>query len=155
MNGKLSRVRLVIGGTILASLATTAAYAYWSTDGTGTATAKAGTLIPAAVSPLTVSTSKLRPGGPAVSVQITISNPNPSAVTITHLTAGPITSDKPGCGDSADHPTGVTFDLSGISGSVDANDSATFTASANMDLTSVNECQGASFTSALTLAVQS
>ena len=131
--------------------AITGAYAYWTTTGSGTGSATSGTLQTVTIDAVTFDGGTLRPGGPATSVHIPATNSNNFAVDITSLTAGPIHSDKSGC-DDAD--TGVTIDLSGVTGSILANTTRPFTAPASMSTASVSACQGATFSAQLTLVVR-
>ena len=135
----------------------TGALAYWSTTGTGTGTATAGTLATVTVDQVIIG-NQLYPGGPNVDVTIQVKNSNTFPVTVFSMMAGPITSDKLGCGGGTGQDTGVTLDLSPVAGVISAGTSTTpcittFTAHASMDSTSVSACQSARFSSALTLVV--
>ena len=144
--GRKGRIALAV---VLVGFASTGAYAYWTTSGSGTGSASAGTLSQITIDDVVIGAA-LRPNGPARDVTIKLKNPNNFAVDIVSITAGAITSDKSGCNGSA---TGVTLDLSTVTGSIAANFTKTFTASASMSSSSVTECQGATFSSNLTLVV--
>ena len=133
----------------LAGFASTGAYAYWTTSGSGTGSASAGTLSQVTIDDVVIGAA-LRPNGPARDVTIKLKNPNNFPVDIVSITADAITSDKLGCGGSG---TGVTLDLSAVTGSIAANFTKTFTASASMSTSSATECQGSTFASNLTLVV--
>lgn len=124
------------------------AIAHWSSSGTGTGAASAGTLQPVAIDTVAFGLS-LRPAGPATNVTVHVSNPNDYAVVIDGVTAGTIHSDKLGC-DGVN--TGVSLDLAVLAGNLPPG-ASTFVASASMTGTSASACQGARFTSVLTLAV--
>ena len=131
--------------------AVTGAYAYWTASGSGTGSGAAGTLQTVTIDSVTFDGGTLRPGGPNTAVHIPATNSNSFAVDITSLAAGPIHSDKSGC-DGAD--TGVTVDLSGVTGSIPPNTTTSFTAPASMSTASVSACQGATFSTQLTLVVR-
>ena len=141
--------RMALAVVILAGFASTGAYAYWTTSGSGTGSASAGTLSQVTIDDVVIGAA-LRPNGPARDVTIKLKNPNSFPVDIVSIAADAITSDKSGCGGSG---TGVTLDLSAVTGSIAANFTKSFTTSASMSASSVNECQGATFASNLTLVV--
>lgn len=129
----------------------TAAFAYWTSPGFGTATATAGTLNSVTVDSV-VFTGRLRPGT-SIPVSVTVTNTNAFSVTIFSLGAGAVTSDKAGCGPSA---SGVTLSgLSGAAGTVLANGSTTLNIiTATMPPTAASACQGATFSTQLDLVVR-
>jgi hypothetical protein len=129
-------------------------YAAWTTNGTGSGYAKAGTAQALTTVDVSASTTAtLYPGGPAGDVSIRISNPNNYPVTVTGVTgSGAIT---PDAGHASCTTTGVTFtDQTGLSISVPASGATTATLSgaASMSNASVNGCQGATFTIPVTLS---
>jgi hypothetical protein len=126
------------------------AWADWSGSGSGQGTAKADSFQTVTVETVTFS-SEVYPGGPAVPVDIKFSNPNNFSVTIDSLTASTTTSSNLGCGD-AGNPTGVSLDLSAVVGTLASGDT-TLVAIALMDATSVSACQGATFSTPLSLVV--
>jgi hypothetical protein len=127
-------------------------YAAWTTNGTGSAYAKAGTA--AAIGTIDVSASTTATLYPGVSgdVLIKLDNPNPYVVTVTAVTGnGAIT---PDAGHSGCTTTGVTFtNQTGLSlvipaksGGVNGTLQTTLTNAASMSNASLNACQGATFT---------
>jgi hypothetical protein len=127
-------------------------YAAWTTNGTGSAYAKAGTS--AAISTVDVSASTAATLYPGVTgdVLIKLDNPNPYAVTVTAISGnGAIT---PDAGHSGCTTSGVTFsDQSSLSlvipaksGAVNGVLQTTLTGAAAMSNASLNACQGATFT---------
>jgi hypothetical protein len=147
MRKRVSR-KLAVLTMVMALAAVGLVYAAWTTNGTGSGYAKAGTA--QALSTVDVSastTATLYPGGPAGDVTIRISNPNSYPVTVTGVAGnGAITADA---GHAACTTTGVTFtDRTGLSIAVAANGqtTATLSGAASMSNASVNGCQGATFT---------
>ena len=144
--------RFLLAATALAVVGGASAYAHWTTPGTGTSSASTGTLATVSIDGVSFNGS-LRPAGPPADVTITVTNTNSFDVSIVSVTAGAITSDKPGCGGTG-QPTGVSLDLSAVTGLVPALTTNLYTASSSMDTTSVSACQGATFTTPLTLLVR-
>ena len=144
--------RLLIPATVLAVVGGGIAYASWTGPGTGTSSASSGTLATVSIDGVSFNGS-LRPNGPPAVVTITVMNTNSFAVDIVSVTAGAIISDKTGCGATG-QPTGVSLDLSAVTGFVPALTTNMYTASSSMDTTSVSACQGATFTAPLTLVVR-
>jgi hypothetical protein len=132
---------LVLGGI---------AYALWSADGSGSGNAKARTAITVDVNAAT-GTADLYPGATDGDIHFTLDNDNPYAITFDSFTAGTITSSN-----EADCPAAlVTVDDSGaISVGVGANATGTAGTIADvvtLDSTAGDDCQGVTFTIALTL----
>jgi hypothetical protein len=145
---KLSRkARLLAGaGTILVLGVVGLVYAAWTTNGSGSGYAKAGSaeaLTTVDVSAATV--ADLYPGSDG-NVLVRINNPNSFPVRVTNINGnGAITAD-------AGHPTctttGVTYTNQSGNFDVAANTAQTFTLNnaAHMSNASDNGCQGATFT---------
>lgn len=153
MRKRVSR-KLAVVTTVLAVSAVGLVYAAWTTNGTGSGYAKAGTAQALSTVDVSASTSAtLYPGGPAGDVKIEISNPNSYPVKVTGVSGnGTITADA---GHSGCTTTGVTFtDQTGLNISVAANSSATatLTGAASMSNASLNACQGATFTIPVTIS---
>jgi hypothetical protein len=128
-----------------------AAYAAWTSNGSGSATAKAGTVSALTTSVATVTTGLLYPGGPTGDVKITINNPNPFPVRVTQINGnGAITAAG---GTGACTTTGVTFTNQTGTFDVGASLSGTFTltGAASMSSASQDGCQNAVFTIPVTL----
>jgi hypothetical protein len=122
-------------------------YAAWTSSGTGSGYAKAGTAQALSTVDVSASTTATLYPGSNGDVLIEIDNPNPYPVRVTAITGnGTITADggHPGCvttGVSFANQTGLTIDVA-------ANDStqATLSGAASMSNASDNGCQGAVFT---------
>lgn len=129
------------------------AFAAWITSGSGSATAKAGSAVTLTTSASATSTATLYPGGAAGDAFIKVNNPNSFPVTVNTVTgSGAITADA---GHAACTTTGVTFtNATGLSIAVGAGASTdtTLTGKVSMDNTSLNACQGATFTIPVTIA---
>ena len=153
MRKRVSR-KLAVVTTMVCLTAVALVYAAWTTNGSGSGYAKAGTAQALSTVDVSASTSAtLYPGGPAGDVSIRISNPNSYPVTVTSVAGnGSIT---PDAGHAGCTTTGVTFtDQTGLSIAVPANGQTTTTLSgaASMSNASVNACQGATFTIPVTLS---
>jgi hypothetical protein len=122
-------------------------YAAWTTNGSGSGYAKAGTaqaLTTVDVSATTAAT--LYPGADG-NVLLKINNPNPYPVRVTDVTGnGTVTADS---GHAACVTTGVTFTdqhSQTIDIAAGAQTQTTLTGAAHMSNASDNGCQGATFT---------
>ena len=158
MRKQVSR-KLAVVTTMVALAVVGLVYAAWTTNGTGSGYAQAGTA--QALSTVDVSastTATLYPGGPAGDVTIRVSNPNTYPVTVTGVTGnGTITADS---GHAACTTTGVSFtNQTGLSlsvpaktGGVNGEAQTTLSGAASMSNASVNGCQGATFTIPVTLS---
>ena len=94
----MSRVsKIVTGAAVLLLVGTAAAFALWTTAGSGTGGASTGTMQPVTLSTGTVSGTALYPGLTADgtstggTLTVTASNPNPFPVTVTVTVASPAT----------------------------------------------------------------
>jgi hypothetical protein len=142
-------VAAIVGGVLAVS--GTAAYAYWTAQGTGTGTA--GTA--AASQPLTIaqdtfSGSALTPGGVAQAINGTITNPNTFTVPITLTAAPAVDSAHAGC-----LPAWYTVTLASPPSSVPAGGTASFggtVALTNLPGTNQDACKGATVTITYTAA---
>ena len=147
----LSRKGRLLGGglTAIALIVAGLAYAAWTTNGTGSGTAKAQSAQNLTTSDVSATTSANLYPGATGNVKIEINNPNPYPVKVTEISGnGAITPDSAhaaGC-----TTTGVTFSdqSDGLSISVPANGSVTSTLNnaVSMSNQSSNGCQGAVFT---------
>lgn len=157
MRKRVSR-KLAVLTTMTALTVVGLVYAAWTTNGTGSGYAKAGTAQALSTVDVSASTSAtLYPGGPAGDVKIRISNPNTYPVTVTSVNgSGTITAD-------AGHPTctttGVSFtdqtvsiSVPAKSGGVNGETETTLSGAASMSNASSNGCQGATFTIPVTLS---
>jgi hypothetical protein len=150
-----SRRRIALSVVLIGFLGGGIAYSYWTTQGTGSGNATAGTLQTVKIDTVSFPTAtavRLYPGGPTTPVTITVTNPNSFPVTVSSLTYGAITSENLGCsGSNAE----VTIDLTGIENStISANATQNLTASASMGVDSASACQGATFSSSFNLGVR-
>jgi hypothetical protein len=97
---KRKKLWIVTAVVVVAGAAAGVIYAAWSASGTGSGDAgslTAKSLVVTAVSP-GASASSLYPGGPAGWVYLTVNNPNPYDVNVTHLSWGvPTSTDTTDC----------------------------------------------------------
>jgi hypothetical protein len=147
MRKRVSR-KLAVVATVAVLSVVGLVYAAWTTNGSGSGYAKAGTAQALSTVDVSASTSAtLYPGGPAGDVLIRISNPNSYPVKVTAVSGnGSIT---PDAGHASCTTTGVTFtDQTGLNISVPASGqtTATLAGAASMSNASVDGCQGATFT---------
>ena len=139
-----TRRAAVVGFSTIAVLGASAAFAAWTTEGTGTGSATAGS-----DKPLTVSVSPatgLFPTG-TTNVAYTVTNPNDYAVTLSQVSLQNVTVDKTGCVPSVVSGGPVTVSDRIASGAT----SASKTFPVTMSNAATDECKGAVFT--LTLKV--
>ena len=138
--------------TLIAIVAVGFVYAAWTTNGSGSGYAKAGSSQPLTTVDVSASTAATLYPGVSGDVKLQISNPNPYAVRVTGVSGnGTIT---PDAGHSGCTTTGVTFtNQSGLTIDVPASSSTTITltGAAAMSNASLNACQGATFTIPVTL----
>src|SRR2546423_7721588 len=144
--------------TILACLGLVGlVYAAWTTNGTGSGYAKAGTAQPISTADVSATTSATLYPGVSGDVLIKLDNPNPYAVTVTAVTgSGSITADAghSGCtttGVTFTNQTGLSLVIPAKSGGVDGVLQTTLTGATSMSNASLNACQGATFTIPVTL----
>ena len=131
-------------------------YAAWTTNGTGSAYAKAGTAQSLTTVDVSASTAATLYPGVSGDVLVKFDNPNPYAVTVTAVTgSGSITADA---GHAGCTTTGVTFtNQTGLSLVIPAKSGTdgvlqtTLTGAASMSNASLNACQGATFTIPVTI----
>lgn len=76
--------RIIVTTAVLAALGGGAAFAYWSSVGTGTGAAATGTSVPFTVTSQAATGGPLSPGGPSQTVAFTVTNPGTG---VQHLTA--------------------------------------------------------------------
>lgn len=144
----LPRKLFFVLAAVAALVVTGILFAAWSTSGSGTGYAKAGTASALALNDASAATTAdLYPGANGT-VKLSVTNPNPFAVRITAVTkqvAGTITSDK---GAACNASTGVTFNnQTGLTLDLAANTTSTFSLAnaVSMSNASDNTCQGAVF----------
>jgi hypothetical protein len=155
------RRAVVVTAAVTATLGGGIAVAAWTSSGSGTATAKAGTAsapTTGTVAGSAITTGLLYPGGPAGTVKLLVNNPNPYSVLVTGVAAG--TGAPTGSGGSGTcTTTGVIFTSQNPSSgnSVPANGSTTLTlpGAVNMSTQSDDGCQGATFSIPVTVTVVS
>lgn len=149
--------RWVAAGVAVGSLAAGAgvAYAAWTASGSGSGAARALTAQAVTVNPVAPGApgAGLYPGGPASWVYFSVSNPNPYAITGTHLSWGtPVSNDPADCPSSnvtldANAPTNVTLPIpaNGTSGAFQVFNVL------DMAHSAPDGCQGVSFTVSVTV----
>ncbi len=138
----------VVGAmTLIVMSAVGFVYAAWTTNGSGSGYAKAGTSQALTTVDVSASTTATLYPGVSGDVKIEIGNPNPYNVRVTAISGnGTIT---PDAGHSGCTTTGVTFtDQSSLTIDIAASSSTTttLTGAASMSNASLNACQGATFT---------
>ena len=122
-------------------------YAAWTTNGSGSGYAKAGSSQALTTVDVSASTAATLYPGASGDVKLQISNPNSYAVRVTAISgAGAITPDAShsGCtttGVSFTNQTNLTIDIPASSSTT-----TTLTGAASMSNASLNACQGAVFT---------
>lgn len=145
-------IALITLGAIVAG--GTAAYAYWTTQGTGTGTATTGSVEEVTV--LQENTpSGLYPGGPGVGINGTIVNDNDTDVNVGGLTAVVTATTAAGC-EADDYIIEGTAVLG--SNLIQENATTTWTGlTVRLDETGLNQdaCQGAGITITYTAAIGS
>ena len=149
-----TRIRIIGAGITLVVLAAVGlAYAAWTSSGSGSGYAKAGTAQQLTTVDVSANTSATLYPGADGDVRIKVSNPNPYPVRVTDVTGnGAITADA---GHAGCVTTGVSFtDQTGQTIDVAANGEAetTLTNAASMSNASDNGCQGAVFTIPVSLS---
>lgn len=128
------------------------AFASWTASGSGTGSAKAVSAVASTINSGTP-TADLYPGQANGDLYISVTNPNPYAVSFTSATFGAVSS-----GDEANCPaSNVTVDASASSLSINVPAGSTGTAATIADVVSMssgapNGCQGVTFTIAVTLS---
>jgi hypothetical protein len=145
---KLPRKLVFVLAAIVVLVLASIVLAAWSTSGSGTGYAKAGTASALVIGDASASTTAdLYPGSTgAVKLMVTNNNNFPVRVTaVSKQAAGTITSDK---GAACNASTGVTFtNQTGLALDVAANATQTFTLASAVSMTNAsdNTCQGAVF----------
>jgi hypothetical protein len=138
---------IAVSATLIGMTAVGAVYAAWTTNGSGSGYAKAGTSQALTTVDVSATTAATLYPGVSGDVKIQISNPNTYAVRVTGISGnGTIT---PDAGHSGCTTTGVSFtNQTGLTIDIPASSSTTttLTAAATMSNASVNACQGATFT---------
>ena len=142
-----NKKRYIASLTVMSLFTAGLVFAAWTTNGTGTAYAEAGTASPLTTIDVSASTTPTLYPGVSGDVLIRVNNPNSFAVRVTAVAGnGAIT---PDAGHSGCTTTGVTFtNQTGLTIDVPASSATTATMSgaASMSNASVNACQGAKFT---------
>jgi hypothetical protein len=150
-----ARKRQLIAGltTLLVFGVVGLVYAAWTTSGSGSGYAKAGSAQALTTVDVSASTAATLYPGANGDVLIKINNPNPYPVRITDVTGnGAVTADS---GHATCVTTGVTFTdqhTQTIDIPVSSQTQATLTGAAHMSNASDNGCQGATFTIPVSLS---
>ena len=149
------RVPTTLAATAAAVVITSMVFAAWTSNGTGSATTKAGSSQALSTVDASASTSATLYPGVNGDVKLTISNPNPFAVRVTSVALNGQNSDiTPDGGHASCSPTGVSFtnqtgltiDVPGKTGGTNGSATATLSGAASMSNASADGCQGATFT---------
>lgn len=144
---KLPRKLVFVLAAIVVLVLSSIVLAAWSTSGSGTGYAKAGTASALVIGDASASTTADLYPGATGSVKLAVTNNNNFPVRVTAVTkqAGAITSDK---GAACNAATGVTFtNQTGLTLDLAANSTQTFTLANAVSMTNAsdNTCQGAVF----------
>jgi hypothetical protein len=152
-NKRKQVVSLVV--TVMALSAVGLVYAAWTTSGSGSVYAKAGSSQSLTTVDASASTSATLYPGATGDVVLKVSNPNSYPIRVTGValngTNADITPDSghSGCtttGVSFTGATGLTLDVPAKSGGTNGTAQHTLTGAASMSNASVDGCQGATFT---------
>lgn len=152
---------ITAAGSLAAMAATALVLAAWTTNGSGSGYAKAGSSSPLSTVDVSASTTATLYPGKTGDVEIKISNPNGFAVQVTSVSLNGTNADiTPDAGHSGCTTSGVSFsDQTGLSinvpakvGAVNGATQATLTNAASMSNASLNACQGATFTIPVTIS---
>lgn len=134
-----------------------AAFAVWSSTGSGSGTATAGSTVALTTSSVTAPTSGAYPGGPAVALALVVSNPNGVPVRITSValdSTRPVTVTG-ASGTCATPPVAVSATGLSIALAANASDVAISVPSAlTLGAATASGCQGATFTVPVVLTGQ-
>jgi hypothetical protein len=151
--------KLIAGLACLAAVtAGSLVYAAWTSTGSGSGYAKAGTAIDLNTVDVSASTTATLYPGSSGDVLIKISNPNPYPIRVTGVSLnGTITADAghSGCtttGVSFTNQTSLAIDVAAKSGGVNGMTQTTLSGAASMSNASLDACQGAIFTIPVTLS---
>jgi hypothetical protein len=154
----MRRRSLVLLGAVvslLIGLSGGAAFAYFTSSGSGSGVATVGTPSPVTVLDATGTvTNKLYPGG-AGDLLVTLDNPNSYAVAITSIVGSGLVTGSGGIGTCTNTGVSVTPGLTGLNISVASGSSVdvVIPGAVSMDSMSDSGCQGATFDVPITLAV--
>jgi len=130
----------IVGGTVGILMAGGIAYAAWTSEGSGTGTATAGSAVDLVVEGNSI--SDIYPTG-TFPATVKVTNPNPYNVTISSLDFTSASTTASGC----DASTVTVADLTGLSEVLTANGGDhTFAVQVSMSNDATDECQGAEFT---------
>src|SRR3954449_6329961 len=137
---------IAAGMTLIVMVAVGFVYAAWTTNGSGSGYAKAGTSQALTTVDVSATTSASLYPGQSGNVDIKIHNPNPYNVQVTAITLNGVQSDIAADGShSGCTTTGVTFtNQTGLTLSVPASSdtATTLSGAASMSNASLNACQG-------------
>jgi hypothetical protein len=150
-------LRLLVGAVAALMLGLTggAAYAYFTSSGSGSGAASTGAAQPVTVVAASGSvTNKLYPGASG-DLHVQLNNPNSYQVTIVSLApgSGPTTADAGHSGCTTTGVSGATLSGLNISVASGNNVQVTIPNGATMDATSLSACQGATFSVPISIAV--
>ncbi|GAA3449410.1 hypothetical protein [Dactylosporangium matsuzakiense] len=141
---RITKRTAVIGTVSAVALAGGIAYAAWTINGSGTASASSGSAVDVSFAPGTVA-GPLYPNGAAVDVHASGTNGNPFPVDFT-ISGGAVATTKAGCNADSVH-----FTASGVQHMAATSTAVDYiVGQVSMDNTADNACQGATFTITLT-----
>jgi len=129
----------IVGGTVGILMAGGVAYAAWTSEGSGTGTAKAGSAVALDVAGNDI--TDIYPTG-SFPATVKVTNPNPYAVTLSSVDFTGASTTAVGC----DASVVDVADLTGLSQVLDANGGDhTFAVTVTMSNDATDACQGATF----------
>jgi hypothetical protein len=130
------------------------AFAYFTSNGSSTASADTGSLRVSIAATAGTPSSPLLPGGPAGDVALEVNNPNNAAVTLISVVGDGAITASGGC-----TAPDVTFaNQTGLQISIPANSTdyqVDLSGAASLSASSPNDCQGATFSIPVTITVES
>ncbi len=148
-------IPLLTGGALVAG----AAFASWTSSGSGTGQARSTTSVDSVISPGT-NAADLYPGASST-VEVAISNPNPYPIVVNSISAGSSALVNVSCAAGtvttdarATDPTGLV-QSDNVTKTIAAGGSGTYTLVSHMGASAVDACKSQTFTLALTAALTS
>jgi hypothetical protein len=152
---RMTRRATTVSSAVIAVLASAGiAFAYFTSNGSSTASANAGSLKVSIAATAGTPSSPLLPGGAAGDVTLEVNNPNNVAVTLISVVGNGTITASGGCTNPD-----VTFaNQTGLQISVPANSTGyqvDLSGAASLSALSPNDCQGATFSIPVTITVES
>ena len=128
------------------------AFAFWTSSGTGSGTAAAGTTDSVDITQVGTAITGLYPGGPGQTISIDIANPNDGDVSIGDVTAAVLSTSDAGCTAADFAISGPVYGGGTISGGATQPASAATISMVNDALRNQDACKGVTVTLEFTAA---